>query len=52
MKENIKRFILAYDSPLFYPNIIEQLGKCAKKQVVTDLLFNNISLSGLDMELK
>ena len=50
MNENSKRFKLAYSSPLFKRNILNQIDYCAEKKAADKLLFNNTLIPGLDFE--
>ena len=52
MNENSKRFTLAYSSPLFRSDILNQIGTCAENQAASDLTSNNTPLTGLDADLR
>ena len=52
INENSKRFTLAYSSPLFRSDILNQIGTCAENQVALDLISNNTPLTGLDVDLR
>ena len=51
INKNSKNITLAYSSPLFKPNILQQLDHYAEKEVVSNLVFNNISLERLELEI-